>query len=46
MEAVRLQRLLAGFHLRHGADEAARLQHTNEEDGVDFILTCLRWSDE
>jgi hypothetical protein len=30
MEAMRLQRLLAGFHLRHGAVEVVRLQHTDE----------------
>jgi hypothetical protein len=30
MEAMKLQRLLAEFHLRHGVDEAARLQHIDE----------------
>jgi hypothetical protein len=31
MEVVRLQRLLAGLHLRHGADEATRIQHKDEQ---------------
>jgi hypothetical protein len=46
MEPVRIKRLLAEFHPRQGADKAALLQHTYEQDGVDFILTCPRWSDE
>jgi hypothetical protein len=31
MEEVRIQRLLAGLHSRHGADEEIRLQHTFEK---------------
>jgi hypothetical protein len=38
MEAVRLRWLLLGFHPRHGADEATRLQHTNEVLFLGFYL--------